>query len=393
MTRYRNLLRVFLVVLTTAGASGYAAEPHLSFRDVYVGNAEGYHTYRIPAIATTQSGALLAFAEGRSSRSDHARNDIVLKRSTDNGVTWEPLQVVAADGDNALNNPCVVVVRETGRVLLMFQRYPRETGGERGVVPGVTGEMICKNILVQSDNEGRTWSAWSDITPATKRPVVVTSIASGPGNGIQLRHGNYAGRVIMPFNQGPYGEWRVYAVFSDDFGKTWAYGNVAPNRDGEGLGNEVQMAELADGSIRINARSHNGSNHRKTAVSTDGGQNWTPLQDVKDQPEPQCNGAFIRFSDASAGEKGRLLYTGPASTNSRTRGTAFLSYDDGETWPIKNEIEHGKFAYSALTRTADGNAACLFESGAKDAYGVIRLAVFNLEWLTDGEDRLKSRGE
>lgn len=373
-----------------------ADEAKLSFQDVFVGGEEGYHTYRIPAITTTKSGALLAFAEGRVTRSDHAQNDIVMKRSRDNGVTWEPVKVIASDGENSLNNPCVLVVRETGRVLLMFQHYPAASGGERGVVPGVKGDQICKNLIMYSDDDGSTWSEWEDITPTTKRPNVVTSIASGPGNGIQLRNGKYAGRIIMPFNQGPFKEWRVYAVYSDDLGKTWAYGNVAPNGDGrgegKGLGNEVLMAELSDGRVRINSRSYNGNRHRKTAVSEDGGETWTPLVDIEEQTEPQCNGGFIRFSDAKDGEKGRLVYTGPVAQRSRTQGTVFVSYDDGESWSTQKELVEGRFAYSALTRVANGEVGCLYETGDKDAYDTIRFASFNLEWVSDGKDALKGAG-
>lgn len=363
------------------------AEQVLKFHDVFTGGEEGYHTYRIPAITSTKSGALLAFAEGRVSRSDHAHNDIVMKRSRDNGATWEPVQVTASAGDNSLNNPCVVVVRETGRVLLMFQYYPKETGGERGVEVGVRGNMICKNFLIHSDDDGSTWSEWKDITPSTKRPVAVTSIASGPGNGIQLRHGKYAGRIVFPMNQGPFGEWRVYAVYSDDYGQTWAYGNVAPNGEDRGLGNEVLMAELADGSIRLNSRSYKGKRRRKTAVSSDGGETWTPLEDVPEIHEPQCNGGFLRYSDAADGEKSRLVYTGPISTNSRTLGNAFISYDEGATWAESREIMPGRFAYSALTRMQNGNIGCLYETGVDDAAEVVRLVEFNAEWVSHGRDK------
>ena len=41
---------------------------------------------------------MLAFSEGRTSGKDAAENDIVLKRSTDNGITWDPLEIIASDG-------------------------------------------------------------------------------------------------------------------------------------------------------------------------------------------------------------------------------------------------------------------------------------------------------
>ena len=385
---YRLSFHTALLFLSCLVAlPGFAADPIHS--DVFISGEEGYHTYRIPAITTTYGGTVLAFAEGRANRDDHARNDIVLKRSEDGGHTWLPVQVIEQDGQNALNNPCVLTLRDSDRVLLMFQHYPAKSGGERGVDTGVTGKNICRNLLMYSDDQGKTWSNQEDITAQTKRPTIVTSIASGPGNGIELRHGKHAGRIIFPFNQGPYGDWRVYAVYSDDKGKTWSYGDVAPN-DVKGLSNEVLMAELSDGRVRINSRSNEGDKLRKTAVSEDGGQTWSPLQMVKDLPEPQCNSGFLRYSDPADGEKSRLLYTGPISQKRRNKGYAHISYDEGETWSVRRELVPGKFAYSALTRLPNGDAGCLYETGIKDSSEKIVLVHFSMDWLTNGKDQLKA---
>ena len=51
--------------------------------------------YRIPSLLTTASGTILAFAERRVGLHDHAQNDIVLKRSTNNGKTWQKMQIIA----------------------------------------------------------------------------------------------------------------------------------------------------------------------------------------------------------------------------------------------------------------------------------------------------------
>lgn len=386
--------RLFAVVLgASLGISlifdSRAQDPERAdYQDVFVSGQEGYHTYRIPAIAVTQDGGVLAFAEGRSSRSDHARNDLVMKKSLDNGRTWGPLRVVAQDGANALNNPCVVVLRETGRVLLAFQRYP-EGMGERGVSPGLTGDDICRTYIVTSDDHGETWSDWRDITAGVKRPTVVTSTASGPGNSIQLRRGAHAGRILIPFNQGPYGQWRVYAAFSDDGGARWTYGELAANGP-DGLGNEVQFVELIDGRIRLNARGQNSDKLRRTALSADAGRTWSTLRSVSALQEPQCSGGFIRFSDPLDGEKSRILYSGPDSQNERIQGAVHLSYDEGETWPVHRQIMPGRFAYSVLARLPDGKVACLFETGGQDPYERIRIARFTIAWLTNGQDSLPS---
>ena len=62
---------------------------------VYKAGDDGYHTYRIPAIVRAVNGELLAFAEARKNGpGDHGDIDIVLKRSTDDGATWGPMQLV-----------------------------------------------------------------------------------------------------------------------------------------------------------------------------------------------------------------------------------------------------------------------------------------------------------
>ena len=55
--------------------------------------------YRIPALVTTVQGTLLAFCERRTGLHDHAKNDIVLRRSQDGGRTWGALTVIAKPFD------------------------------------------------------------------------------------------------------------------------------------------------------------------------------------------------------------------------------------------------------------------------------------------------------
>ncbi len=61
-----------------------------------------------------------------------------------------------------------------------------------------------------------------------------------------------------------------------------------------------------------------------------------------------------------------------------------LSYDDGKTWPVSKVIYEAGYAYSCLTRLADGSLGLLFE---KDGYKSITFARFTLDWLTDGKDK------
>lgn len=372
-----------LVTILGLLSSALAAEPE--FTDVFLSGQEGYASIRIPAVLVTKSGTVLAFAEGRIRPSDQAENDIIAKRSTDGGKTWSPLQVIHEDGANSLNNPTVVQEQTSGRIFLMYQRIPAHLKEHSAnTATGLEGPDIYRNLLVWSDDDGKTWSRPEDVTATTKRPERATTVASGPGIGIQLTRGAHKGRLIIPFNEGPYGKWQNFAVFSDDAGKTWRYGADVPGAfvpDGKGGErsqiNEVQMVELSDGSIRLSTRQFAGAKVRRTSISTDGGATWSPVAELPELTDPSCMQGLLRYSFDDATGKGRLLHTGPDSTK-RDHGAVYLSTDDGATWPVKRELYAGGFAYSVPTRLADGTVGVLFEA---DGYKRIVFARFPIEWV------------
>jgi sialidase-1 len=373
------MTRFVAVMMAVFAFRAFAAEPAgLALVDVFVGGQDGYPAYRIPALITTRRGTLLAFAEGRASLRDHAENDIVLKRSTDAGHTWGPLQLIDEDGTNALNNPTAVVVRETGRVLLMYQRYAKGFD-ERKTEPGYEGPHICRTFISHSDDDGFTWSEPGDVTRHVKRPSVATSTATGPGIGVQLVRGEHAGRILMPFNQGPYGEWKVYAAFSDDGGKSWRYGQTAPEGT-SGYANEVQFVELKDGSVMLNARNQGGDKLRKLAISRDGGETWSATQTHPTLIEPACQASVIRHPLTWDQAKDVFLFSNPAAQTGRTNGTIRLSRDEGKTWPVSRVLYPGSFAYSCLASLPDGSIGCLFE---RDGTKRISFARFTVEWVEE----------
>jgi sialidase-1 len=362
-----------------------AAEPQATI--VFAAGEHGYPSIRIPSLLATRSGTLLAFAEGRAAEADQAANQIILKRSTDNGRTWGSLQVIARDGKNSLNNPCAIQDESRGRILLMVQSYPaggKEFNGR--LKPGTKGADVELSYILTSDDDGATWSAMKDITATTKAADAIT-VASGPGIGIQLTRGPNRGRLIMPFNQrvGPF--WDVRAVFSDDHGDTWQLGNVVPgartvNAKGRttSMVNEVQMVELDDGSMRMNSRRSDDKPFRKTAVSRDGGQTWSKVEQVEQLADPACMGSTLRYDFATGGSKGHIIYSGPRGPG-RTNGAIHVSYDDGRTWPVSKLLCPGPFAYSCLARLNDGSIGILYETGKKRPYETLTFSRLSVDWL------------
>ena len=338
-----------------------AAEPV----DVFTAG-DGYPTYRIPSLVNA-GGTPVAFAEGRQSVLDHAGNDLVARRSEDGGRTWGDLIVVAAEeGDLSLNNPQAVVLPDDsphpGRILLHYQR---SAAAEREVQPGFEGDLVARTFQRHSDDAGRTWSDAREITRQVKRDTPVTTSASGPGIGIVLSKGPHAGRILMPFNQGPYNEWRTYVAYSDDWGGTWTMGGLAPEPVGGLNGshaNEVQVAERPDGSVLMNARSQPGATRRLQCVSEDGGETWSPLAFHETLVSPTCQASLLRLSD------GRLAFCNPASEKGRKNGVLRVSDDGGDTWSDGVGIHDGGFAYSCMAELPGGRVGVLYE---RDGYKAI----------------------
>lgn len=352
------------------------------FSDVFVSGADGYVSIRIPSVVISKKGTVLAFAEGRQKPTDQAENDIILKRSTDAGATWGGLQLIQDDGANSLNNPTAVVT-SSGKIILMYQRIPahlKERSKNTGT--GYEGNDIYRTLVVTSEDDGVTWSAPRDVTRETKRPTLANTICSGPGIGIQLTRGNHKGRILIPFNEGPYHKWNNYAVFSDDDGATWKCGDNVPGVmvTDDKLGeksqvNEVQIAELSDGGIALNSRQYDGSKVRKISTSTDGGQTWSSVADAPELTDPGCMASLLRYSFDDA--EGAMLYSGPDSPD-RSNDTIRLSSDDARSWPTKKILYPGGFAYSVLTKLPDGRVGCLFEA---DGYKRCVFATFTTDWV------------
>lgn len=322
---------------------------------IYTGGQDGYHTYRIPALLLTQVGTLLAFCEARRhGRSDHGDVDMVVKRSEDGGQTWsEQLLVYGEPGMVTIGNACPVVDQDT--IWLPLCR-------ENLVV-----------LMTYSTDDGKTWAKPVDISADATKPEWEW-YATGPGVGIQLKHGEHKGRLVIPCDHREdttYGNGS-HTIYSDDHGAKWQRSEVI--KPGA---NECQVVERADGSLLMNIRMQTYSGgFRATSVSQDVGHTWSELEHDTNLQCSKCQASLI-------GEGDRLIFSNPLAPTPpedakpgerfyphKSRGirlnmTVRLSEDSGKTWVAQKLLHEGLAAYSCLALLPDDEIAILYESGEK----------------------------
>jgi sialidase-1 len=307
---------------------------------------------RIPALIRTKQGTLLAIAEGRNSGRDQSSNTIVGSASQDEGETWSKPETIYAQGDDSCNNPCVVQDGSTGTIFLFFQTFPAGKTEFAGLPAGPQDPHGNRTLYTTSLDNGKTWSKPTDISTALKPEEAVTT-ASGPGIGIQIKQGKYAGRLIIPFNsQDAKHNFTNWVAYSDDHGATWKRGKKVPQKDLQL--NEVQVAEIANGELYLNSRRWKGTNFRKTSYSKDGGETWSQAVDDEHLPEPTCQASLLRWDPKT------LLFLNPVGKG-RANGTLRASLDDGKTWSAERLAFPGPFAYSCMAPLKDGRVGVLYE--------------------------------
>ncbi|KUM81186.1 alpha-sialidase [Streptomyces curacoi] len=345
---------------------------------------EGYASFRIPAVVVSRPGTVLAFCEGRvDSARDHGHIDIVLKRSTDGGRTWGPLQVAADNNWHLAGNPAPVVL-DTGRILLVYIRN-HATATEDAILRGEVSDADGRRIWVRhSDDDGLTWSSSKEITAQVKRPGW-RWYATTPGHAIQLS----TGRVVVPANHTipPTGtdtgtEARYnsgHCLLSDDRGANWYLGYVDENTDGYVNVNETTAAELPDGRVYFNTRNDSPSpGNRADAHSADGGKTLVkPFRPQAGLAAPICEGSVLQLRDPDV-----LLFSGPADPAARALMTIRASTDGGTTWRPVHTVDGLPAAYSDLVRIDAGTVGLLYETGDFGPYETITFRRLPVTQLT-----------
>ncbi|MFK4640702.1 exo-alpha-sialidase [Paenarthrobacter histidinolovorans] len=354
--------------------------------------------YRIPALTYLGNNVVLAAWDGRPGSAADAPNpnSIVQRRSTDGGQTWGPVQVIAAghEGDASgpkygYSDPSYIYDSEAGKVFAFFV-YSKDQGfGGSQFGNDDADRSVISSAVIESSDGGISWSQPRLITNVTKPGTSKTNPMAGDvrsnfassGQGIQLKYGQYKGRLIQQYagdirQADGTNKIQAYSVYSDDHGVTWKKGaNVGDRMD------ENKTVELSDGRVLLNSRDNANQGYRKVAISTDGGATYGPVTQDTELPDPANNGAIARmFPNAAQGsaDAKKLIFTNANSKTGRENVSARVSCDDGATWPGVRTIRSGFSAYSTVTRLEDGKFGVLYEGNYTDN---MPFAKFDDAWL------------
>ncbi|MGY4544032.1 sialidase-1 [Arthrobacter sp. UYNi723] len=332
----------------------------------------GYRQYRIPALAVSRQGTLLAAYDGRPNLDDLPNPiDLLLRRSTDNGRTWGEQQMVRTGGGlNGYGDPSLLVDVDNGRIF-MFHAAGTHAGFFEAAAGLEPDDDVQHCDLSFSDDDGLTWQHRRITAQLKLRQKVrpeepdITGIFAAAGQGIQIHTGPYRGRLVQQLVVLAGGEIMAASAYSDDHGDTWTLGELIGARTHGHAPNENKVAALQDGRLLLHSR---GTPRRLAAISDDGGATWSALRPVEDLPDPGDNGSLVRFdglpSLASLDDDATgswLVATNNQDTALRRNTVVSLSPDNGLSWPAKLVLCPGSSAYSTAARLPDGNIGVLYE--------------------------------
>lgn len=358
-----TMMRWICLLLLVSTARAYADDA--IFRKVLrQAGDDGVKSYRIPGLATSKAGTLLAVFDIRhNGPADLPGNiDVGLLRSTDGGETWSKMQTIldydqreeGAQG-NGVGDPTILVDHKTGTIFVaaLWSRGNRAWNGSGpGLKPSETGQFV----LTKSTDDGHTWSPPINITEQVKDPAWRLCF-QGPGAGIQTKDGT----LIFPAQfRAADGTPHSCFIFSRDGGEKWQMS--PPAIPAKPPTSEAQIAELTGGGLLLTMRDESRSGKRAWAKwdwakAAKGGEaklgTWSePWFTV---PDPTCMASLFRHPD------GELYFTNPNSPTKRVALTLRHSTDDGRTWSAGRLIDPRGCMYSCLTALPDGRLGILYE--------------------------------
>lgn len=310
---------------------------------------------------------LFAYTHFTGGGSDHAAAHIAGRYSDDNGQTWTDEDTLIVPREGGFNVMSVSLLRlADGRIALFYLRKNSLTD--------------CRPLVRFSDDEAKHWSE-----PILCIAEVGYNVLNND-RALQLA----SGRLVLPVAlhntpaQNKFsGRGVIRCHLSDDAGKTWRPGEIAPQGATDTL-QEPGVVELRDGRLMMFCRTPHGSQY--LAYSKDAGESWTKFapSEIKSPVSPATIERIPKTGDLlmvwNNHDRVPAEYQGK-----RTPFHAAISRDEGQTWEPAKTLEddpHGWYCYTAMQFVGDhvllGHCAGDRRTGGLNFTQVTR---FPLQWL------------
>lgn len=331
--------------------------------------------YRIPTMINTADGGIVALTDLRYDHPyDLGKNasngvgthkiDVVSRRSTDGGLTWQSeVTVAAGDGSTAAGygygDPAIV--RDADGTLHCLM-----AAGNTSYADG----MLHMGYSKSADN-GATWSTVEDILPNGEKfykgGLSLQSAFTTGGKGVTFSNG----RMAFAFLGKVSGTTNIYPLYSDDKGATWHVQSTVAC----GGGDESKLEIMNDNSLLLSVRkgSYNGTApraHNRTTgdASGDGIGSWGEASNWGSEMNANgCNADILYYNreTENASRPDVIFHTlTKAYSTYRKDLRLYMSFDQGETWKEAFQLQPGYAAYSSMQKLANGDLAIIYEDGS-----------------------------
>ena len=256
--------------------------------------------------------------------------------------------------------------------------------------------------IAYSDDDGLTWSRPRDLNPELKQQWM-RFLGTCPGNGIALRNGPHAGRLIVPLYFNNDQNWLAMCAtvaYSDDHGETWQLGH-GPNEgrqtpqgeldpqtfvDETWSLHEAAVVERQDGVLVLFMRNQHPRGRVAVSESHDAGQTWGPIRFDEALPEIWCQPNAISLPSPE-GEDRIVFANASLMLPFRGCGVIRLSLDGGRSWKHSRTFNPGHYVYQCMCVLPDGRIGILWENECQGLY----FSRLPLSWFSDGLETVDPR--
>jgi hypothetical protein len=317
-------------------------QPCLRVKDIHPKYFNRYINWQgIPTLAKTRGGRLWAAWYGGPVHEGHTNrpedNFVMLYTSDDDGKTWlGPVAIADFSGfyNAQILDPCLWVAPD-GSLYFEVTR------------------------IIDFTRENRPETNWKFKAEHPEDPLTKWSPAAFNGYGITLNKPTVLsdGSILNPVLE-PYKKFPISIYKSTDGGNTFHYFSECDKDSDKRLSDgssEMMIAERKDKSLLMFVRKPDGIYQSE---SFDGGKTWSALEPFTTEFSQRARFSLLKLRSGRM-----LLVANDSSDQRRFKMTAFLSDDDGITFPHTLLLDERETSYPDTFEDEDGYIYVIYDHG------------------------------